>query len=262
MLRNAGETLPEERGRAEQVLTTPLFRAWMVGPGSAKLLVHGDFDSDTAASRPVSPFSVLCATVVKALRLPSPSSSAAGGGTGKFVSLVFFCGCHFAYDDEYRGGGAMIRSLVAQLLRQFPADSIEPDPGVAMQEVERGDVAQLCRLFVYLVRRLPARMTVFCLIDSINEYESEEYLHGMDAVVLELLGLVDESATAPGKAKFKLLLMSPRPTVAVRQVFDYQPGALLHMAQLPMLEGGGSFARIQDQLRAGEGARRNLEEME
>ncbi|KAI8625204.1 hypothetical protein F5Y19DRAFT_451396 [Xylariaceae sp. FL1651] len=102
-------------------------------------------------------------------------------------------------------------------------------------------------------------MTVFCLVDGINEYESEEYLHGMDAVVMALLGLVDES-TAPGRAKFKLLLMSPRPTVEVRQVFDQHSGTLLHMAQMPMLEEGVSFGRIQEQLRVGTGAGQDLEE--
>ncbi|RYP66421.1 hypothetical protein DL771_007830 [Monosporascus sp. 5C6A] len=254
VLRSAGETILEDRGRAEQVVATPHFRAWIVSPGSAKLLVHGDFDGTAAANRPVSPFSVLCATLVKALRL-----SSSGGTT---ISLVFFCGCHLAY-DEYRGGRGMIRSLVAQLLRQFPVGTIEPDSGVAMEEVERGNVAQLCRLFVYLVRQLPARTTAFCLIDGINEYESEEYLHGMDAVVMALLGLVDETGDGQsGRAKFKLLLMSPQPTVEVRQVFDQKPGAVLHMAQLPMLEVGLSFVRLQEQLGVGPEVGRSLYEVE
>ncbi|TRX87794.1 hypothetical protein FHL15_011316 [Xylaria flabelliformis] len=221
ILHNAGETIFEDRDRAEQVLATQHFRAWIVSPGSAKLLVHGDFADTAAANRPVSPFSVLCATVVKALRLSVAE--------GKTISLVFFCGRHLV-DDEYNGGGAMIRSLIAQLLRQFPPVSIESDPRVVMQEVERGDVTQLCALFVYLVRRLPARMTVFCLIDGINQYENEQFLHTMDEVVLALLRLVNEGTTSPWRAKFKLLLMSPQPTVEVRQVFN-ESGSLLHMAR-------------------------------
>ncbi|KAI0468397.1 hypothetical protein F4859DRAFT_490319 [Xylaria cf. heliscus] len=238
ILRNAGETILEDRGRAEQVLATPHFRAWIMSPGPSKLLVHGDFADSAAANRPLSPFSVLCATVVKALRL--------SGAEGKTISLVFFCGCHLV-DNEYSGGGVMIQSLIAQLLRHFPAANIESDPGVSMQDIERGDVTLLCRLFAYLVRRLPARMTVFCLIDGINEYESEEYLHTMDEVILALLGLANEG-NSPWRAKFKLLLMSPRPTVEVRQVFDQEPETLLHMAQLPMLEGGVSLMRIQEHL--------------
>lgn len=97
------------------------------------------------------------------------------------------------------------------------------------------------------MRRLPATTTIFCLIDGINAYESEEYLHGMDEVVMATLELVDEDDS--GRAKFKLLLMSPQPTVEVRKVFDDVPGTLLHMAQIPTLEEGFSFARIQEQLR-------------
>ncbi|KAJ2989594.1 hypothetical protein NUW58_g3394 [Xylaria curta] len=238
ILHNVGEIILEDRGRAEQVISTPHFHDWATSPSSTKLLVHGDFDSTAAANRGMSPFSMLCAIMVKALRLSLAE--------GEIISLVFFCGCHLV-DDVYRGGRAMIRSLLAQLLRQFPAGSIEPDSGLVMQEVERGDISQLCRLFVYLVRQLPPRMTVFCLIDGIGEYESEEYLHGMDLVVMTILELVDESATS-GRAKIKLLLLSPQPTVEVRKVFDQEPGVLLHMAQIPTLEAGVSFARIQEQL--------------
>ncbi|KAJ8125353.1 hypothetical protein O1611_g8286 [Lasiodiplodia mahajangana] len=240
VLRNVGEVISEDRGRAEQALSAPQFRSWITNPGSAKLLVHGDFDNTAAASQPVSPFSVLCATMVKALRLRVAE--------GRSVSLVFFCGCHLAY-DQHRGGAAMIRSLIVQLLRHFPETTIQPGPAELLHGVERGDMGQLCGLFLYLIRLLPPHMTVFCFIDGINEYESEEYVHEMDEVVLALLGLVNERPS-PGRATFKLLLMSPRPTVEVRRVFDHEPGAILHMAQLPVLEGGVSFDRIEEQLGA------------
>jgi hypothetical protein len=233
----AGALLHEDRGRAEQVLSAPLFRAWLGAAASARLLVHGDFDVvDGGGVRGVSPLSVLCATVVRALRLK-------GEGSGRVISLVFFCGCHLVC-DEFWGGEVMIRSLLAQLLRQFPAAEIEPDPRVVA--VEEAGTEELCGLFVHVVRQLPAATTVYCVIDGINEYEREEYLHGMEVVVTALLGLVDEGG--PGRARFKLLLTSPQPTVEVRQAFDDVPGALLHMGQLPMLEEGISFVRIQEQL--------------
>ncbi|GAB1317962.1 hypothetical protein MFIFM68171_08172 [Madurella fahalii] len=210
VLRSAGETILKDRGRAEQVVATPLFRTWLASPDSARLLVHGNFDSTDAGSRPVSPFPVLCAEVVKALRLSSSPSGPAWTATT---------------------AEAMVRSLIAQLLRQFPAGIIEPDPGVTMADVEREDITLLCRLFAYLVQQLPASTTVFCLIGGINVYESEEYLHGIDAVVLALLESVDEDGGQHSeRAKFKLLLMSPQPTVEVRKVFDNVSGTLLHMA--------------------------------
>lgn len=229
---SAGDIILEDRGRAEQVLSTPDFGRWISSPGAAKLLVHGEFDSTGAADRPVSPFSVLCATMVKSLRLRAA------------VSLVFFCGCHLAY-DEHRGSRAMIRSLLAQLLRQFPATHVEADPRVGVPELGRASEAQLCGLFARLVRQLPPGTPVFCLIDGINAYESELFLDGMDTVVLALLGLVDESLAA-GRVNFKLLLTSPQPTVEVRKAFDQEPGTLLYTAQLPVPEGSVGLERFQE----------------
>lgn len=55
------ETLlfPEDRGLAENVIETRKFRMWINCPGSAKLLVHGDFDT----VQDISPYSVICFTV-------------------------------------------------------------------------------------------------------------------------------------------------------------------------------------------------------
>ncbi|KAI0100560.1 hypothetical protein GGR51DRAFT_532420 [Nemania sp. FL0031] len=238
LFRGVGEVISEDRGRAEQALSAPQFRSWIANPSSTKLLVHGDFDNTGAANGAISPFSILCATMVKALRPPVTQRQTIG--------LVFFCGRHLA-GDQHSGGGAMIRSLIAQLLRQFPTEAIQPDLAVSQQEVERGNMEHLCALFHYLILRLPVSTKVYCFIDGINEYENEEYLHGMDQVVMTLLDLVDEK-TGPGRAVFKLLLFSPRPTVEVRQVFDLEPETLLHMAQVPILPGRVSFDRVQEQL--------------
>ena len=178
---SVGDIILKDRGRAEQVLSIPSFSHWIASPRSAKLLVHRDFDCTAAADRPMSRFSVLCAAVIKALWMPST--------IGWIISLVFFCGCHLAY-DQYRGSGVMIRSLITHLLRQSPAESIEADPGVLARDLGCAGEAQLCGLFAYLVRQLPPRMTVFCLIDGIHADESELFLDGMETVVLELLGLV------------------------------------------------------------------------
>ena len=237
VLGSAAQIFPEDRGRAEQVIETHHFRNWIINPGSAKLLVHGDFD----AEQNISPFSVLCATVLQAFRMQR----------GATISLVFFCGRHLA-EDEYQGGAAMIRSLLAQLLRQFPFPSIQPDPKIPPPAIEDGNIDQLCRLFVVLIRQLPWNTTVFCLIDGINLYEAEEYLHSMDGVVLCLLGLANPRYEG-SRAKFKLLLLSPWPTVEVRQAFDDDPETLLHMAQLPINEQGMGLTRIQEQLGAGVG---------
>lgn len=75
VLSRAGGLKPEDRGRAEHVVDTHQFKDWVLGQQMMKLLVHGDFD----LADNVSPFSVLCATLVRALR-----------NRRGYVGLVFF----------------------------------------------------------------------------------------------------------------------------------------------------------------------------
>ncbi|KAH5355652.1 hypothetical protein HBI48_130480 [Parastagonospora nodorum] len=231
VLNRAADIDFSDRGRAQQMITTQHFRHWMLSQTSAKLLVHGDFEN---ASR-TSPFSVLAATVTQGFR-SSPS----------IINLVFFCGQHLL-DDEHHGGNAMIRSLIAQLLRQYPFSTIVPLPDMLIGDIDAGNVKQLCTLFTYLIQQLSPQTTVFCLIDSINEYEREEYIHGMDDVVFALLGLADRSS----RASFKLLLLSPRPTVEVRRAFDGEDGILLHMQQLPVIEDVVGPVQLQEMVGMG-----------
>lgn len=60
------------------------------------------------------------------------------------------------------------------------------------------------------MRQLPPGTTVFFMIDSIDYYERERFLHGMDEVVLCLLDLVDDKRNVG--AELKVLLTSSRTT--------------------------------------------------
>jgi len=223
----ANQMFWEDRGRAEQMVNSPHFRHWIISPGSSKLLVHGDFDSG-GPPEPLSPFSVLCATMMQAFRM-SPG----------LISLVFFCGRHLTYREDFQGHGGtvMIRSLIAQLLRQMPLSAIPQDQRIfaEIENIENASVSQLCTVFSFLIRMLPPEKTIFVQIDGINLYEREEYLHQMDQVILCLLDLIGAGPIRQG-AKVKLLLTSARPTVEVRQVFEDEPDALLHMAHIPRNE--------------------------
>jgi hypothetical protein len=216
VLNSASDVIYSDRGRAQQMIQTRHFRDWMLNPISAKLLVHGDFDDPSR----ISPFSILAATVSQGFRT-SPG----------IISLIFFCGQHL-WNDEHHGGSVMIRSLIAQLVLQFPFPTIHPPSNMSIHGIDTAEIIHLCKLFIYLVQQIPPHTTVFCIIDGINEYEREEYLHGMDDVVFELMGLVDEGS----RASFKLLLLSPKPTSLVRKPFDRDPETLLHMQQLPVIE--------------------------
>lgn len=220
VLNSASDVIYSDRGRAQQMIQTRHFRNWMLTSTSSKLLVHGDFDTTSK----ISPFSILAATMTQGFRT-SPN----------IISLVFFCGQHL-YNDEYHGGSVMIRSLIAQLLRQFPSPNIYPLSDTSTLDIETSNIPHLCTLFVHLIHQLPPNITIFCIIDGINEYEREEYLHGMDDVVLTLLDVVER-----GRASFKALILSPRPTLEVRKVFEgeREENGVLHMQRLPVVEDGG-----------------------
>ncbi|KAK0371278.1 hypothetical protein CLIM01_11359 [Colletotrichum limetticola] len=224
--------LHEDKGKAQQVLETSQFRNWMASNHSAKLLIHGN----STSSMNVSALSVFCTLLTHTFR-------AYGNG---FIGLVFFCGRHLAW-NQHQGSLVMVQSLITQVLREFSFHHVSPEPGIYLEDVESEDVNVLCDIFTFLIRQLPAKMMVFCLVDGICLYETEEYLHGMDVVILSLVKLVEECESG-GRPSFKLLVTSPQPTIEVRQVFDEDQDSLLHMQGLPLSGDGMSSAGLREQL--------------
>jgi hypothetical protein len=224
---HAEQMIYEDHGRAQQAMETELLQWWITTPGSTRLLIHGDFEHAEA----VSSFSVLAAVLTLNLR-----------SSGNYIGLVFFCGRHLAW-DRHQGPLAMIRSLIAQILRQLPAQYVHLDPQLSRQEIEDGDVQALCKLFAYLLRQVPLGTPVMCFIDGINFYEADQYFGDMETVILSLTDLVDDSQSMGNS--FKLLLICPRPTVEVRRIFD--PDLLVHMESIPRLERGLVLGDLQKQ---------------
>ncbi|RDA82877.1 hypothetical protein CP532_0399 [Ophiocordyceps camponoti-leonardi (nom. inval.)] len=221
VLRRAGAMAVEDRGRAEQMVDSRLFTSWVLSSQTAKLLIHGDFDS----INDISPLSVLCATITQAIR------SRPG-----YVSLVYFCGLHQCKD----GPVLMIRSLIEQLLRHCPV------PPGTMNRVAQGNVADLCQLFDDLARSLPPYLTIFCFIDGIQIYERSQYRDGMEEVICSILAVAEDGE--PGRsAPIKMLLTSPRATIHVRKLFDVN-SSLLTMEAVPDNGQSPSSLRLNRQL--------------
>ena len=141
----------------------------------------------------------------------------------------------------------MIRSLISQLLRQFAFTSIQPDPRISLQDLTGDDISILCEIFALLVRQLPSNLLVFCLIDGIGLYETEQFLVGMDDVIMSLVDLAEQGGHM-NQPTFKLLITSPHPTSEVRKVFDSEPDELLHMHNLPAPGGEIGIASVHEQL--------------
>ncbi|KAI0872049.1 hypothetical protein GGS24DRAFT_503162 [Hypoxylon argillaceum] len=120
------------------------------------------------------------------------------------------------YNDNgglHVGGHAMIKSLVAQLLRQHAFDTRSlPDDIMPLDDVNR-----LCTLFGWLVGQLPRNITLVCLIDGIEYYEREAYLQEMTKVLIYILELITERNLA---VDFKILVTSPGKSREVRKAFN------------------------------------------
>lgn len=195
----AGRMPPSHREKVEQMVRTGPFRNFVAALESQVLLVHGGFGETYY----VSALSTFCLTLLHTLK-----------GIDRFRPLAFFCGCHVDQDDRYSGGQGMIRSLIAQLLRQQMFDTRFLHHRVDLNRVQRGDLDGLCALFVWLVWNLPEKTTLFCLIDGLEYYEREEHANGMGLVLRCLLELMRQ----PGlRVVIKILITSPSRTTIVRR---------------------------------------------
>lgn len=228
-VKEIGSTLSQrDKKKADQGLQTELFRQWMGSLRPAKLLIHGVF----RGSRTVSPLSLLTATLTEAVRADQH----------RFVSLVFFCGCHLDQDeDNFSGGRALIQALISQLLQQQPHMTISPSPWeLNMDRVRQGDLQQLCQLFNLLVHHLAGEATLFCLIDGIVYYERDEFIDETQYVLTEIMRLVGDPTV---QANVKLLITSPWRT-EMAQEFFHEDHEILHMESMPSVELTPTASRV------------------
>jgi hypothetical protein len=213
----AGGFHGEDRGRAEQVVSTSVFRDWIVHRGSSRLLVHGDYDINDYPE--ISPLSVLCVTLVQALRTRLG-----------FGSLIFFCGRHLGQrHGENTGASGLLRSFIAQLLRQCPSACHDTlNPSISPSEIENGDLKHLTKLFAALVHQLPNTTTLVVTIDGVLVYERKRYREGLYEVV-DMLAKLDEEEELT-RSPIKILLTSPTETRTreLRETFSKQ-NAILSM---------------------------------
>ncbi|KAE9374967.1 hypothetical protein N431DRAFT_482072 [Stipitochalara longipes BDJ] len=215
-----------ERRKADLVVTTKQFRNWLMEPTSCELLVHGDLGLGGRRSSPryVSALSRLCALLAQALHTKGKS----------YVPLVFFCGSHVEDDDRHRGGRAIMRSFITQLLAGwdlFDAVLQQADDSLDLniEGLRKGKLAPLCALFRWLVCRLPQGVTLICIVDGISHYETDEFEDGMLRVLRCLLGLARDTKMA---AVVKVLATSPAITDLVQDEFKEDDSCFLSLAEI------------------------------
>ncbi|KAL8396359.1 hypothetical protein RB596_009845 [Gaeumannomyces avenae] len=223
--------LPErERAQAEQIVNTQPFQRWVVSASSAKLLVHWDpILPETVAG--VSPLSVFCATMTKALRAKD-----------RFLSATWFCGRHVdpAEAGGHVGGRAMLASLIDQLLRQHAFDTRPMCSDVDIPALQAGGLDALAQLLGWLVRQLPETVTLFCIIDGVYLFERDEL---SDEALPAFLSLIHLAGDRSVPATIKVLLTSTPGTHVVRGAFE-EEDLILRVSGLPQLGWAPSDERM------------------
>lgn len=203
---------------------TSQFRQWLQGYGSQHLLVDGHCENYT--TRRISPMSVFLASLIQSL-LDRLSQLASFQG-GPEIVLYFFCGQHIE-DGPLAGPQGLIRSLTTQLILSWPQQSPPPDvgflssllPGTVSGAEEDLEVGTVCRIFQAILRQLPPRSTVYCIIDGISYFETSIGGRSEDVcTVVDCLQSCSPLETANGAGPIvKTLLASADKSTEIREFF-------------------------------------------
>lgn len=190
----------------------PHFLDWLASPSPRLLLVDGH-SRDAGVGRTASPMSFFTASLAASLIRD-----------GQGVTLQFFCGRHADPETDAdtdaslamsSGPNALLRSLIAQLALH-PSSGIPP-PGPAIDaylasQALQNDTNALCVLFETLFWHVPRGVTVYMLLDSISDFETDA--HGfwaeLERVFDMFRSLMDISVNTDGPGPtLKVLMTTP-----------------------------------------------------
>jgi hypothetical protein len=178
---------------------------WVEAEVSTVLVINGNANRVDRKSA----LSFVCARLVYALdNIRSPPESGRRVVHPDIVTLHFFCGQHDTGDESWESPAGIVNSLLAQLLTQ--CRDVEMNwTAVLSSKVDSGSVKEVFDRFKIVMKLLPVRTTVFCVIDGISFYINKHETE-MDSkwLVNKLLRLT-RRLTPHKHATLKLLLTAP-----------------------------------------------------
>lgn len=208
------------------ILKNDTFQRWLFGARSAGLLI--DEHASVRGLGLDSPFGTFSSMFITSLRMLTRQ-----GHRPRFASC-FFCDLHSDPSEPLSGPSGMIRSLIAQLvlsvsaseeahgteLGRFDLSFLGGDAHLS-SAVTRYDVGGLCDVYIHMVRQLSNNATVVCLINGVDDFETEEnnWRAEMCWVVRRLQELAHSHEEGPA---FKLCLTTSRGTLHVHESFGYE----------------------------------------
>ena len=204
-------TLPiAAQDRAAVLMASQKLHTWLANTEPSALFINGNYDG----SARISPVSYVCSKLMDSL-FPGPASM--HPRYPSILAQAFFCGQHVDTDNIATGPVEMMRNLVSQLVINYSAFSLPTMKRLV--EMDSFDMAELCDVFSDLVRQLPKRYMVICVIDGITLYEDSP--DQCDAATEALRSLLEimENCKASG-CVFKVLVTSPGGSRALYEEFE------------------------------------------
>lgn len=216
VLRKYHEFSHKALSQANYLMATPKFQSWLTRFESSVLLVDGHCGDQSVGK--IAPTSVFCSGLVEALSGPLHNPSLFSLPQQPRVVLHFFAGHHANPSAGLCGPHGLVRSLIDQLLLQWP-DHEPLDLTFLEQEFSVRTTSDdfetrfLCYMFEQLVCQLSFRSPLCCVIDGLSHFETSLWGWADD-----LKMIIDSFFTCmrDGSGSVKFLLVSPERSTRVR----------------------------------------------
>ncbi|KAL2286016.1 hypothetical protein FJTKL_07263 [Diaporthe vaccinii] len=201
-----------DKARAAALVDNPTFKEFMTETASSSaLLVNGNQDLSSAEG--ISPLSLVAARLAQISEQNETSQS---------LTLRHFCAEHSLYGTEHQTSSpaeAMVASLTGQLVSHMLSRSVEMDLSFLAPEnwaaLGNLNLKVMCTIFFELVKQLPSKTILLCILDEVALYEMGVHKHSTDTVVRRLVRLVEAS----DEIVFKLLVTCRGRALGIGQYF-------------------------------------------
>ena len=181
----------------------PNLHAWIKSYVSTILFVNGNFNSSAHRS----PLSFVCAKLIDSIQ-PSSSSLGSEAQPTWITAHSFFCGQHLTSKDPEAGVAGLIRSLITQILAN-PYTEFAPSTTNKIPQTDLSDVNALSTIYRALILQVPARITVFCVIDALTFHEDNKVRCREALTLVQTLADLTDSCVGDEHCIFKVLLTCP-----------------------------------------------------
>jgi len=200
--------------RSRWLLATDRFRSWArhLEQRADLILINGHL-SEVLTGK-ISALSVIVALIASMRK------------EQQFVVLHHFCGLHSRLNDTASGPRGMVWSLCSQLVLLLTQQKKEVVyfPGMNdafLEDIGRHDFFALCLLFEALFYQFDERLTVYCVLDNISEFETS--MGGWSSDLSEFVGVLQRIAGEEAQGPIlKVLMTAPHKSIQIYRQLELE----------------------------------------